>query len=157
MTTTIIGVDPGLVHTGVVVMRFEDDNTLAVSSEAFAGGDVVAPVELVRSYGRGAFVFIESYRRRGNAYSTDPEMEDLLANFRRELPGASVIDNTGVKNVITRELMSAIGVWKFQTRTHHQDLRSAARIALYGAVKDEVLNGVIYRYAMSKLMPAGLP
>jgi hypothetical protein len=40
--------------------------------------------------------------------------------------------------------MELLGVWKFHTVTNHQDLRSAARIALYGMVKSETLNKVLY-------------
>lgn len=39
--------------------------------------------------------------------------------------------------------MNLLGVWKFSTVTHHQDLRSAARIALFGMLKNEETNRLL--------------
>lgn len=151
--TTIVGIDPGLVHTGAVLLRFEGDN-LTIEDRAFPGKKAEDVAQWVYdSVDKDAHVFIEAYRPRGNTFGTDPEMRDLMQDFRRWLPGAKVIDNTGVKQVISRQLMEVFGVWKFTTATHHQDLRSAARIGLYGAVKDERLNALLYRYLIGQLLP----
>lgn len=157
MTTTIIGIDPGLVHTGLVVMQFSDKNVLSIAPKVFDGKDAKAPAEFAEQWGRGAHVFIESYRPRGNVYGTDEAMRSLLAEFKAAMPSAKILDNTGVKKVINTELMRTFDVWSFEEKTHHQDLRSAARIALYGAVKDDELNAVLYRYAVSQLMPSMVP
>lgn len=155
--TTIFGIDPGIVHTGVVVLRFNGDE-YSMEDRVFLGKDAATPADWVYDeMDKDAHVFIESYRPRGNSFGTDGPMRDLLQEFRKELPGARIIDNTGVKNVITRELMQVFGVWDFQTPTHHQDLRSAARIALYGGVKDDTLNKLLYRYAVNQLFPEGVP
>jgi hypothetical protein len=37
-------------------------------------------------------------------------------------------------------VLEALGAWKFQTTTHHQDLRSAAKIAVLGMMKQEHTN-----------------
>lgn len=147
--TTIIGIDPGLVHTGCVAMQFTAAGKLIVSSEAFAGGDADGPAVWASAF--GGQVFIESYRPRGKVYGTDTQMRELLSKFRVALPQATVLDNTGVKQVIRQPLMELFGVWSFAQKTHHQDLRSAARIALYGAVKDEALNRVLYEYAINNV------
>ena len=100
---TLIGVDPGLVHTGVVAMHFHPDVlTCAVEHEAISGANVAA----VKDW---------------------------------------------VTRVVTQELMELLGVWKFSTPTHHQDLRSAARIALLGAMKEDVLNGLLTRVVLDRL------
>jgi hypothetical protein len=59
------------------------------------------------------------------------------------MPKATVVLNTGVKKIVKRPLMELLGVWSFATGTHHQDLRSAARIALYGMLKHEPLNRLL--------------
>lgn len=55
----------------------------------------------------------------------------------------TVLLNEGVKKVIRPELMRLLEVWLFTTTTHHQDLRAAARIGLFGMVKDTYLNQVL--------------
>lgn len=148
MATTIVGIDPGLVHTGVVVMEFEGPE-LAVSSFVIEGTDshaVQACDELGPLRLESEHVFIEAYRPRGNSYGTDPKMRALMAEFKHMLPRATVVDNTGVKQVVSQELLELLGLWRFSTTTHHQDLRSAARIGLYGALKDDALNRVVYDY-----------
>jgi hypothetical protein len=47
--------------------------------------------------------------------------------------------------------MELLGVWKFKTPTHHQDLRSAARILLLGMFKDPQLNKLIADIVRSHL------
>jgi hypothetical protein len=49
----------------------------------------------------------------------------------------------GVKKVVKSPLMELLGVWDFRLKTHHQDLRSAARIALLGMLKDDHLNKLL--------------
>ena len=61
----------------------------------------------------------------------------------RKATGGKVLLNEGVKKVIRPELMKLLHVWLFSTKTHHQDLRAAARIGLFGMVKDEHLNRVL--------------
>lgn len=142
-----VGIDPGLVHTGCVVLTLLPDKRLIhVHSHV-----VVGPREQqVKDYLDPFFndnlpmdlVTIEGYRRRSN-FGTDPEMTAAIQRFKQALPKAQVLDNMGVKKVVTQELMELLGVWKFQQKTHHQDLRSAARIGIFGALKDERLNAVL--------------
>jgi hypothetical protein len=73
-------------------------------------------------------------------------MVTLEQELKRALPKAKLIDNTGMKSVISPAMMKRIGVWSFGQSTHHQDLRSAGRIGLYGAVKEDDLNRVIYDF-----------
>ena len=71
---------------------------------------------------------IEAYRPRSHLQS-DARMGALVNKLRDSIPGSRTMDNTGMKTVITPELMKLMGVWLFTTKSHHQDLRSAARIA----------------------------
>lgn len=150
--THIVGIDPGLVHTGVVRMVFDPDNRRIDNDHtAIVGPDVTAarqwigqPYQLPM-----AEVFVEDYRPR-SAYNTDKRMGDAVRAFRG-ITGAKVLDNTGVKKVVSRELMELLGVWVFSTPTNHQDLRSAARIALLGMLKDEQHNRLIADVVKAKL------
>ncbi len=139
----VIGIDPGLVHTGIVELTFEPEHKLAwVYARAVKGGDVGSVVAPLPPVSDKTVVFIEAYRPRSH-FDTDDKMVALVKAIKHAIPGSKVIDNTGVKKVITQDLMKALNVWKFSTTTHHQDLRSAAYIGLYGMVKDDELNAVL--------------
>jgi hypothetical protein len=137
----VVGVDPGLVHTGVVGLDFvADDRHVDVAWLLVDGLDPVP----VRDWPglAGAVVFVEKYQPRHHL-SSDKRMVQGEAGYRREMPHARVIGNGGAVRLVTKPLMEMLGVWDFPVRTHHQDLRSAARIALLGMMKDEGMNRVL--------------
>lgn len=142
--THVVGVDPGLVHTGVVDLLFQPDHHhITVTHEAIAGPDGQAIRRWVDGrYGPAPITFIEGYRPRSHLH-TDAEMTKAVLEMKKALPGSKVLLNTGVKKVVKQPLMELLGCWKFSTVTHHQDLRSAARIALLGMLKSEPLNRLL--------------
>ena len=146
---TIVGIDPGLVDTGFVVMQFVPDQVVRVTPMVFTGGKVDEVVDAANKF-RSGYVYIEAYRPRGNVYKQDKRMAELCSTLNQRIRRGKLIDNTGVKNVVSQRLMELFGVWDFSMKTHHQDLRSAARIALYGALKDAELNETLFDYAFSK-------
>jgi hypothetical protein len=87
-------------------------------------------------------VFIEGYRPRHNL-SSDTRMVAGVADMKKGIAGSLVLNNTGVTRVVPATLMQLFGVWDWPQSTHHQDLRSAARIALLGMMKDPQLNKVL--------------
>ena len=151
--TVIIGIDPGLVNTGVVVMDIEDDCLVTpiviggTDSHALQALEYISEIIDLKA----AHIFIEAYRPRGNTYGTDAKMRDLMADFRKAFPEATVVDNTGMKQVVREPLMKKLKVWTFKEKTHHQDLRSAARIGIYGALKDPVLNQELFDFVSHEL------
>ena len=148
---TVIGVDPGLVHTGIVLVDFDfEKRQLTVDNRAVKGLDsAVARQEIEAMAKHKPYstldIFIEWYRPR-SGFSVDEQMVQANSDFRRDLNG-QLLRNTGVKKVVTRELMELVHVWSFLTSTHHQDLRSAARIALLGMMLNPALNKVLYTFA----------
>lgn len=144
--THIVGVDPGLVHTGVVRLVF-DPSTASVhlGHEAVLGPDAGA----VRNWiyqdnthtGVVPHIFVEAYRPRSH-FDSDAKMAKAVNDMRHAFTCTTVL-NTGVKKVVKRPLMELLDVWSFPTATHHQDLRSAARIALLGMLKQETLNRLL--------------
>lgn len=150
MVTHVNGVDPGLVHTGVVSMLFD-----ATAKQVNIQATVVAglkPAEVWNAIDNGTVstakphVFIEAYRPRSNLNS-DKRMVEGVANIHAALKlehmNSVVLNNTGVKKVVKKSLMDLLGVWSFSTVTHHQDLRSAARIGLLGMMKDPTMNQLL--------------
>jgi hypothetical protein len=141
--THVVGVDPGLVHTGVVSLLFKPaQRSVLVSDRVVLGPDPDATRDAVPLCGVEPRIFIEGYRPRSHLH-TDAEMTKAVLEMKKALPGSKVLLNTGVKKVVKPQLMELLGCWKFGTVTHHQDLRSAARIALLGMAKDEELNKLL--------------
>lgn len=139
---TIVGVDPGLVNTGVVGLIFSPaTRRVAVLDVAILGIDVFPTVEFVQRI-RADRVFIEAYRPRSH-FDTDARMGEGVNKLRRAIKGSVTLNNTGVKQVVRQPLMELLHCWSFNTRTNHQDLRSAARIAILGMLKDPELNELL--------------
>ena len=147
--TTIIGIDPGIVHTGIVALTFAVEarrllvEHVVIEGEhhaqqardeldqlGFRAGDKLTPT------------FIETYRERGTAYATNPQMRKLVQDFADMFPEAVLVDNTGSKHVVKPHLLRLLGLDKFPT-THHQDLQAAVRILVFGALKHPSLNQLL--------------
>lgn len=64
----------------------------------------------------------------------------VLVQQVRDTVKGSIVDNTGAKKIVTDELLDLLQLKKWTTITHHADLRSAARIALKGAIENPALN-----------------
>jgi hypothetical protein len=147
---TVIGVDPGIVHTGAVMLDFNvGQRELTVDHRVIDGLDPITTrgeVAIMASHKLFPTldIFIEWYRPR-SGFSVDERMVQANATFRQEL-GGKLLRNTGVKKVVTQEILEMLHCWKFSTTTHHQDLRSAARIAVLGMLQDDVLNQVLFTF-----------
>lgn len=140
--THVVGVDPGLVHTGVVNMLFDHKKrSITVLDRVVTGLKEADVVAAVAQFGWTPAIFIEGYRPRSNLNS-DKRMVEGVASIKAAT-GGQVLNNTGVKTVVKKSLMELLGVWSFTTVTHHQDLRSAARIALLGMMKDPTMNRLL--------------
>ena len=148
---TVTGVDPGLVHTGIVQFRILPElRQWSLLEQAIPGipdakgrptVDVDATVKWCLA-NRSDAVFVEAYRPRSHLQN-DARMGEAVSDLRRRIPNAKSLDNTGVKQVVLPALMKALDVWQFTTKTHHQDLRAAARIGLYGLLKNEEWNPIL--------------
>lgn len=157
MTIYVIdGIDPGLVDTGAVRLTFDTSaKSLRIESAVFnrLGEDMTQVVNWWKEV-IPYQTFIEAYRTR-SSFGGDARMFALVTDIKRSLPKSKTIQNFGVRKVIKQELMELLDLWKFDTKTNHQDLRSAARIALLGMVKEDELNKVLFDMVEANL--AGHP
>lgn len=148
-----VGIDPGMVHTGCVRAVFKPElRRLLVEHHVVLGNNAPAVNAWIdKSPGTHGqpYIFIEDYNPR-SAFSQDRDMVVAVRELR-QMTGGKVLSNTGVKQVIRRPLMEVLGLWRFSTPTHHQDLRSAARILVYGMLKDDELNAVVTQVLMAHL------
>ena len=156
MSVQLIGIDPGLVHTGCVsITLYPEQGSIHLHSHVVAGLNVQDVQQWVEAVGAGPWgadraVFIEAYRPRSH-FDSDAAMGAAVKEMKQALLGSKTLLNTGVKKIVTPELMKAMNIWSFSQRTNHQDLRSAARIAVYGGLKDPEINPVITKFVIDHL------
>lgn len=166
MRLRITGIDPGLVHSGVVTLLVDTelaeshvlysvvdgsmgkplyDIALAIGGACMLHTETLQTRKLIqRKDGHLSVRAIEAYRSRATSYSTDEPMRQLVAETQAQV-GGHIVDNTGVKKVVRQPLMRAFGLVGFPT-THHGDLESAARIGMYLALKGESTNEILSVY-----------
>lgn len=148
---TLIGIDPGVVHSGVVRLQVDPDRkVLKRQHELINGPDAEAIYDAVcRMTTPDAIVTIEKYEDRGTVFSTHGPMRKVEMELVKLLPEAQVLSNTGIKKTVTDGLMMLLDVWFFDQPSHHQDLRSAARTGIYGGLKHPHINTALAKYVMS--------
>ena len=151
----VAGVDPGIVHTAAVILYIEPANhRFRIFTKVFDGIGQES-LESLRDWyhlheTKPIRVWIEAYRARSHL-EHDVEMQRAVSWLTNNMKNASALNNTGVKQVVTQPLMELLRLWVFPARTHHQDLRSAARIMLYGMMKDPHLNSILYEIVEDRL------
>ena len=145
------GVDPGLVHTGVVTIRLDNcSRSVSVNPTVFDGADVDTVADyLVHSEDLGP-VFVEKYEDRGTSFTTHHEMRAFETQLKRLVPHVVMLSNTGVKKVVKNDMLARLHCLDFPT-TNHRDLQAAARIGIYGALKDPAANSLIYQYLLDSV------
>ena len=141
-----VGIDPGLVDTGVVALSVDLFSAQAtVSYHGIEKAKRMEVDELNRTLNElplvkvGWPVFIEKYQpRRG--FSTDVSMVELTKNIADAVPGPHMmVPNSGIKKIVTRDWMELFWASKLP-RSNHDDLHSALRILLLGLFKNETAN-----------------
>ena len=162
----IIGIDPGIVHTGIVaygicthrpnqfpmiyrVIDTEDadaeDRVKLITDGVSRFLEDMLPTLASLNYATEEtpmLIFIEDYRSRASSNKPDAQMREIVSALRRLLPLANVVDNTGSKKIARPALMQRLGLNTFRA-THHQDLQAASRIMIYGALKQDNLNALL--------------
>ena len=138
------GVDPGIVHTGVVTLMMDPEaRTFDTYNEPVVGADPDEVMTALENSGYGIpdHTFIEKYNPR-SAFKQDKEMIVAVSELNKHLPNSKVINNMGSKQVIRKPLLDQLDLWVFPA-THHQDLQAAARIMIYGMLKNPELNTLL--------------
>ena len=89
-------------------------------------------------------VIFEHFEARDNSKSKDNSVLETIAEIQRLIPHAEPFRNGGYQTDVPNELLKALGLWKFE-KSHHQDCRAAARLALFYAMRSDIedfINGV---------------
>ena len=82
-------------------------------------------------------VVVEEFRTRDNDRSKDNSVLETIAYIQLCYPGAILQYNSGYKSDIPDDLLKILGLWKFE-KSHHQDIRAAARLGLFWAMRNDV-------------------
>lgn len=89
-------------------------------------------------------VVFEHFEARDNSKSKDNSVLETIAEIKRLIPESEPFRNSGYQTDVPNELLKAIGLWKF-VKSHHNDVRAAARLALFYAMRNDIedfVNGV---------------
>ena len=82
-------------------------------------------------------VVIEQFEARDNDKSKDNSVLETIAYIQLCYPDAILQRNAGYKSDIPDNLLKILKLWKFQ-KSHHQDIRAAARLGLFWAMRNDV-------------------
>lgn len=82
-------------------------------------------------------VVIEKFEARDNDKSKDNSVLENVALFQVLFPESVLQRNAGYQTDIPNELLKRLGLWKFE-KSHHQDVRAAARLGLFWAMRNDV-------------------
>lgn len=82
-------------------------------------------------------VVIEKFEVRDNDHSKDNSVLETIAFIQLCYPNAILQRNAGYQSDIPNELLKLLGLWRFK-KSHHQDVRAAARLGLFYAMRNDV-------------------
>lgn len=79
----------------------------------------------------------EHFEARDNAKAKDNTVLETIAEIQKLIPYAEPFRNGGYQTDVPNELLKALGLWKFG-KSHHQDVRAAARLAIFYAMRNDL-------------------
>ena len=82
-------------------------------------------------------VVIEKFEARDNDCSKDNTVLQTVSCIQEWFPKSVLQRNAGYQSDIPNELLKKLGLWKFD-KSHHQDVRAAARLGLFYAVRNDI-------------------
>ena len=89
-------------------------------------------------------VVVEQFEARDNDKAKDNSVLETIDFIKMCYPDLILQRNAGYKSDVPDELLKKLGLWKFG-KSHHQDVRAAARLALFYAMRNDLedfVNGV---------------
>ena len=82
-------------------------------------------------------VVVEQFEARDNDKSKDNSVIETIDFIKTCYPDLFLQRNAGYKSDIPDSLLKELGLWKFK-KSHHQDVRAAARLALFYAMRSDI-------------------
>lgn len=79
----------------------------------------------------------EKFELRNGSSSSDNSVLRVIEEILRHIPNAIAQRNAGYATDIPNDLLKGLGMWKFK-KSHHQDVRAAARLGLFWAMRNDI-------------------
>lgn len=144
---SMTGVDPGLVDTGIATITLDTaKQQVHVKYDVVSGADPHVIADAVRAISPpGAVGTIEQYRNRGTVFTEDKKMATLEYDLRVLLDDFKLMENMGVKKIITATMLRRLRLPQ-PPSTNHSDVLAAVRIGLFGAARrDHGFNHALFQ------------
>ena len=145
--TIILSIDPASAkatksNTGIVLL--DNGKLLNYWCLSFGVKGFRKWFETVGSSLKPDVVVVEQFEARDNDKSKDNSVLETIDFIKTCYPDLILQRNGGYQTDVPDELLKALGLWKFG-RSHHQDVRAAARLAIFYAMRNDLedfVNGV---------------
>ena len=82
-------------------------------------------------------VVVEQFEARDNDKAKDNSVLETIDFIKTCYPDLILQRNAGYKSDVPDELLKVLGLWKFG-KSHHQDVRASARLALFYAMRNDL-------------------
>ena len=82
-------------------------------------------------------VVVEQFEARDNDKAKDNSVLETIDFIKMCYPDLNHQRNAGYKSDVPDSLLKALGLWKFG-KSHHQDCRAAARLAIFYAMRSDI-------------------
>ena len=171
MIVTLIGVDPGIRDTAATAISLEFHRRhFTVQSQLWSNVTLRQDRKIIvdktffpsltdfvlqyKTPGNVAFMGVEGYRPRGVNGEQDQAMMHLVQAIS-DTCGAPIVDNTGIKKIVTEDTLQLFRCGKFKSGGFHSDRKSAARVALAHGYKIDTVNPLLAHFMMDNLLEGG--
>ena len=82
-------------------------------------------------------VVVEQFEARDNDKAKDNSVIETIDFIKMCYPDLILQRNAGYKSDVPDSLLKELGLWKFG-KSHHQDVRAAARLAIFYAMRNDI-------------------
>ena len=145
--TVILSIDPSSnkatkSNTGIVLL--ENGKLLGHWCLPFGVKGFRNWFETVGSSLKTDVVVVEQFEARDNDKAKDNSVLETIDFIKMCYPDLILQRNAGYQTDVPNELLKALGLWKFG-KSHHADVRAAARLALFYAMRNDLedfVNGI---------------
>lgn len=83
------------------------------------------------------YCVVEKYEARDSDYSRDNSVKQTIETIKQCIPNVIEQRNAGYAQDIPDKLLKQLNMWKFDDKTHHQDIRAATRLGLFWAMRND--------------------
>ena len=138
--TVILSIDPSSAkatksNTGIVLI--ENGKLIDYWVASYGVQGFKEWYEAVGSSLKPDVVVVEQFEARDNDKAKDNSVIETIDFIKMCYPDLILQRNAGYKSDVPDELLKALGLWKFE-KSHHADVRAAARLALFYAMRNDL-------------------